>query len=126
MHISFKQMAAELGLKNHQLLKLRKDKLSEDEWGKDENGAWFTEQGAEKLRLYKEVPLAVPTRMQVKVIRRAPNPHWVYAYFGKDIPLKPVAVRPSMCDRLIGKTIYVNIIKDANGGITYRHEALGK
>ena len=53
MNIPFKQMAAELGLKNHQLLKLRKDKLSEDEWGKDENGAWFTEQGAEKLRLYK-------------------------------------------------------------------------
>lgn len=126
MKIRFKELAKELGLKNHELLKLRKLKLAEDEWGKDEEGSWFTNEGAEKLRLHKEVPLAVPSRVQVRVVRRAPNPHWVYCHFGKDIPLKPVAIRPSMCDRLIGKTIYVNIIKDANGGITYRHETLGK
>jgi hypothetical protein len=124
--VKFKDLAKELGLKNHQLLKLRKQKLSEDEWGKDEEGAWFTAEGADKLRLYKEVPLAVPTRVEMRVIRRAPNPHWVYAYPGKDKPLVPVAIRPSWCDRLIGKPIYVNIIKDAQGGTTYRHEALGK
>jgi hypothetical protein len=124
--VKFKDLAKELGLKNHQLLKLRKQKLSEEEWGKDEDGAWFTAEGADKLRLHKEVPLAVPTRVEMRVIRRAPNPHWVYAYPGKDKPLVPVAIRPSWCDRLIGKPIYVNIIKDAQGGTTYRHEALGK
>jgi hypothetical protein len=122
--VSFKQLAKELGLKNHELIELRAEKLSEEEWGKD--GAWFTEEGADKLRLHKQVPLAVPSRVQMKVIRRAPNPHWVYAYPGKDQPLVPVAIRPSWCDRLVGKPIYVNIIKDAQGGITYRHEALGK
>jgi hypothetical protein len=124
--VKFKDLAKELGLKNHELLKLRKQKLSEEEWGKDEEGAWFTAEGADKLRLHKEVPLAVPTRVEMRVIRRAPNPHWVYAYPGKDKPLVPVAIRPSWCDRLIGKPIYVNIIKDAQGGTTYRHEALGK
>jgi hypothetical protein len=124
--VKFKDLAKELGLKNHQLLKLRKQKLSEEEWGKDGDGAWFTAEGADKLRLHKEVPLAVPTRVEMRVIRRAPNPHWVYAYPGKDKPLVPVAIRPSWCDRLIGKPIYVNIIKDAQGGTTYRHEALGK
>lgn len=124
--ITFKDMAKELGLKNHELIQLRSEKLSEEEWGKDKDGAWFTEEGAEKLRLHKQVPLAVPSRVQMKVIRRAPNPHWVYAYPGKDQPLVPVAIRPSWCDRLVGKPIYVNIIKDAQGGITYRHEALGK
>ena len=124
--ITFKDMAKELGLKNHELIQLRSEKLSEEEWGKDKDGAWFTEEGAEKLRLHKQVPLAVPSRVQMKVIRRAPNPHWVYAYPGKDQPLVPVAIRPSWCDRLVGKPIYVNIIKDAQGGTTYRHEALGK
>lgn len=124
--ITFKDMAKELGLKNHELIQLRSEKLSEEEWGKDKDGAWFTEEGAEKLRLHKQVPLAVPSRVQMKVVRRAPNPHWVYAYPGKDQPLVPVAIRPSWCDRLVGKPIYVNIIKDAQGGITYRHEALGK
>lgn len=124
--ITFKALAKELGLKNHELIQLRSEKLSEEEWGKDKDGAWFTEEGAEKLRLHKQVPLAVPSRVQMKVIRRAPNPHWVYAYPGKDQPLVPVAIRPSWCDRLVGKPIYVNIIKDAQGGITYRHEALGK
>jgi len=124
--VSFKQLAKELGLKNHELIELRTEKLSDEEWGKDKDGAWFTEEGADKLRLHKQVPLAVPSRVQMKVIRRAPNPHWVYAYPGKDRPLVPVAIRPSWCDRLVGKPIYVNIIKDAQGGITYRHEALGK
>jgi hypothetical protein len=124
--VSFKQLAKELGLKNHELIELRTEKLSDEEWGKDKDGAWFTEEGADKLRLHKQVPLAVPSRVQMKVIRRAPNPHWVYAYPGKDQPLVPVAIRPSWCDRLVGKPIYVNIIKDAQGGITYRHEALGK
>lgn len=124
--ITFKALAKELGLKNHELIQLRAEKLSDEEWGKDEDGAWFTEEGADKLRLHKQVPLAVPSRVQMKVIRRAPNPHWVYAYPGKDQPLVPVAIRPSWCDRLVGKPIYVNIIKDAQGGITYRHEALGK
>ena len=75
--ITFKDLANELGLKNHELIQLRAEKLSEEEWGKDKDGAWFTEEGADKLRLYKQVPLAVPSRVQMIVVRRAPTPHWV-------------------------------------------------
>ena len=87
---------------------------------------FFTDEGADKIRLAVEVPLAVPKRIQVRVVRRAPNPHWVYALIETGKPLVPVAVRPRDCDRLVGKPIYADIITDANGGITYRHEVLGK
>ena len=124
--IAFNELCTELGITKFQLAKLRDERLAEGEYLTVEGRKFFTEEGAEKLRLHKQVPLAVPSRVQMKVIRRAPNPHWVYAYPGKDQPLVPVAIRPSWCDRLVGKPIYVNIIKDAQGGITYRHEALGK
>jgi hypothetical protein len=61
----------------------------------------------------------------MRVIRRAPNPHWVYCLMDKDKPLVPVAVRPRDCDKLIGKPIYVDVITDKNG-TTYRYEALGR
>ena len=71
------------------------------------------------------VPQAVPKRLQVRVIRRAPNPHWVYCLMEKDKPLVPVAVRPRDCDKLIGKPIFVDVITDEKG-TTYRHEVLGR
>lgn len=124
--IAFTELAKELGISNFQLAKLRDERLAPDEWAVKENKRYFTEEGANKLRLAVQVPLAVPKRIQVKVVGRAPNPRYVYCVeHGKDGRFL-VVVKPSTCDRLVGKHIYVDLIEDANGGITYRHDALAK
>jgi hypothetical protein len=124
--IPFTELAKELKISNFQLAKLRDQRLAADEWGVKENKRYFTEEGANKIRLAVQVPLAVPKRVQVKVVGRAPNPRYVYCVeHGKDGRFLAV-VKPSTCDRLIGKHIYVDLIQDANGGITYRHDALAK
>lgn len=126
MPVPFQQLCDELNISKFQLAKLRDEKLSPEEHFTEEGRKYFTDEGADKLRLAVEVPLAVPKRVLVRVIRRAPNPHWVYAKVENDKPLVLVAVRPRDCDRLVGKPIYADIITDANGGTTYRHEVLGK
>jgi len=126
MPVPFQTLCDELSISKFQLAKLRDEKLSPDEHFTDQGRKFFTDEGADKIRLAVEVPLAVPKRIQVRVVRRAPNPHWVYALIETGNPLVPVAVRPRDCDRLVGKPIYADIITDANGGITYRHEVLGK
>jgi hypothetical protein len=126
MPVPFQALCDELSISKFQLAKLRDEKLSPDEHFTDQGRKFFTDEGADKIRLAVEVPLAVPKRIQVRVVRRAPNPHWVYALIETGKPLVPVAVRPRDCDRLVGKPIYADIITDANGGITYRHEVLGK
>jgi len=123
----FLEIAEELKLTTFKLAKLRDQKLTKDEdWLVHDGKQYFTEAGCEKLRLAVAVPLAVPRKAIVKVLHRAPNSHWVYGKLPNDYRKVPVAVRPSWCDRLVGKNITVDIIEDANGGITYRHEALGK
>jgi hypothetical protein len=126
MPVPFQALCDELSISKFQLAKLRDEKLSPDEHFTDQGRKFFTDEGADKIRLAVEVPLAVPKRIQVRAVRRAPNPHWVYALIETGKPLVPVAVRPRDCDRLVGKPIYADIITDANGGITYRHEVLGK
>jgi len=126
MPVPFQSLCDELSISKFQLAKLRDEKLAPDEHYIEQGRKFFTDEGADKIRLAVEVPLAVPKRVQVRVIRRAPNPHWVYAFLEKDKPLVPVAVRPRDSDKLVGKNIYADIITDANGGITYRHEVLGK
>lgn len=126
MPVPFQALCDELSISKFQLAKLRDEKLSPDEHFTDQGRKFFTDEGADKIRLAVDVPLAVPKRIQVRVVRRAPNPHWVYALIETGKPLVPVAVRPRDCDRLVGKPIYADIITDANGGITYRHEVLGK
>lgn len=126
MPVPFQELCDELKISKFQLAKLRDQKLAPDEYFTDQGRKFFTEEGADKIRLAVEVPLAVPRRIQVRVVRRAPNPHWVYALIENGKPLVPVAVRPRDCDRLVGKPIYADVITDANGGTTYRHEVLGK
>jgi hypothetical protein len=126
MPVAFKDLSDELNITKFQLAKLRDQKLSPDEYYSEEGRKFFTDEGAEKIRLAVAVPLAVPKRIKMKVIRRAPNPHWVYAIPEGGGTLVPVAVRPRDCDRLVGKPIFADLITDANGGTTYRHEVLGR
>jgi hypothetical protein len=125
--IAFVKLAESLHISRTKLAKLRDERLSAGEWMVGEGGKqYFTEEGAAKIRLAVQVPLAVPKRIQVKVVGRAPNPRYVYCVeHGKDGRFLAV-VKPSTCDRLIGKHIYVDLIEDAKGGITYRHDALAK
>jgi 3-dehydroquinate synthase class II len=124
---TFCEMADEVNLNGAKLAQIRDEKLVEGEdWVMQNNECLFTMVGAEKVRIAVAIPLAVPRKLKVKVLKRAPNPHWVYAKKDDDFRKILVAVRPSWCDRLVGKFINVDVIEDANGGITYRHEALGK
>ena len=123
MPILFTDLQAELGLSTAGLSKLRRDKLTDKEHFHNEGRAYFTDEGAEKLRLYKEVPLAVPTRVRGRVMRQAPNPRWVYTKLeGKD-GVVPVAIPCRAYGMLIGKSIWVEIIKDASNGVTYRYDS---
>lgn len=126
MPVAFKDLSDELNITKFQLAKLRDEKLSPNEYYSEEGRKFFTDEGAEKIRLAVAVPLAVPKRVKMRVIRRAPNPHWVYALPECGGSVVPVAVRPRDCDRLIGKPIFADLITDANGGTTYRHEVLGR
>lgn len=126
MPVAFKDLSDELNITKFQLAKLRDEKLLPNEYYSEEGRKFFTDEGAEKIRLAVAVPLAVPKRVKMRVIRRAPNPHWVYALPEGGGSVVPVAVRPRDCDRLIGKPIFADLITDANGGTTYRHEVLGR
>ena len=124
--IPFADLAKELKITKFQLAKIRDEKLSDKDWKLVKGRQYFTEDGADKVRLAVAVPLAVPKRVVMRALKAAPNPHWLYCIPEKGLGDKVlVAVKPSWCDRLVGKLINVDVIEDANGGKTYRHEALG-
>jgi hypothetical protein len=125
--IKFSDLARELGLSNLELSRLRDDKLTPAEHFSLDGKKWFTHEGAEKLRLASEVPLAVPDKAVGRVIRPAVNQRWVYVELQSNRGVVvPVAIPRRLYGRLINKTINVDIIKDASGGISYRHEDLGR
>lgn len=125
MDIAFKDLASELSLAYPELARLRDKHLSVDEHYKKDGKSWFTETGAEKVRLAVEVPLAVPKKITGVVKKGAPNPRFVYCIIGRDVPVVPVAIPRRLCGRLDGKTITIDVIEDATGGKSYRHESLG-
>jgi hypothetical protein len=125
MPVAFKDLSDELNITKFQLAKLRDQKLAPNEYYAEEGRKFFTDEGAEKIRLAVAVPMAVPKRVKMRVIRKAPNPHWVYAVLETGGSVIPVAVRPRDSDRLVGKPIFADVIADANG-TTYRHEVLGR
>jgi hypothetical protein len=124
--VSFKDLADELKITRFELARIRDEKLAPNEHATIDGKKWFTRAGADKVRLALAVPLAVPKRIRVRAIKAAPNPHWIYCIPETGLGEKVlVAVKPSWCDRLVGKLINVDVIEDANGGKSYRHEALG-
>jgi len=124
--VSFKDLADELKITRFELARIRDEQLAPDEHATIDGKKWFTRAGADKVRLALAVPLAVPKRIRVRAIKAAPNPHWIYCIPETGLGEKVlVAVKPSWCDRLVGKLINVDVIEDASGGKSYRHEALG-
>ncbi len=125
--VKFGDLAKELGLSSPELARLRDDKLTEGEHFAKDGKKWFTHAGAEKLRLARDVPLAVPDKAIGIVIRPARNQRWVFVELQSNRGVVvPVAIPRRLYGRLVGKTINVDIIKDAEGGTSYRHEDLGR
>lgn len=125
MPVKFTDLQSELGLSTIKLCTLRKDKLLPEQHYRKDDVAWFTDEGADIMRLAIAVPLAVVTKARGRVMRNAPNPRWVYAKLDGIEGVVPVAIPRRLYGKLVGKSIVVDLIKDANGGITYRHELLG-
>ncbi len=127
MPVKFRELQKELGMSTVDLHDFRKEVMGEEGFYREKNGsAWFTDSGAEKLRLHHEVPLAFPKQYNAYVVRRAPNIRWVYAKApDAEMGVVPVLCGARLAQRVVGKTIPVDIIKDAFGGVTYRHADLG-
>lgn len=124
MDKTFKQAMAALDISPIELARLTKAKLTADEYFVRDGKKWISEAGMEKLKLAGEVPLAVPSRVMVRGVRSAPNPRWLYCKVeGKDAVV-PVMMPWRLSGKMIGKPFYVEIIKDGDGGVTYRHESL--
>ena len=116
--------AAELGIDIEEAFRLRNTRLRAEHWTGTGKNTYFTEAGQELMRLAVEVPLAVPEVLKAVVVQEAHNPRWVFAkILGRDGKV-PVAIPRKLRGTLLGKTIPIHEIKDANGGTTYRHESL--
>jgi hypothetical protein len=116
--------ADELGIDIEQLFTIRNTRLKKEHWTGTGKNTYFTEAGQDLVRLAIEVPLAVPEVMKAQVVHEAQNPRWVYCrIIGRDGKV-PVAIPRKLRGTLLGKTISIQEIKDANGGTTFRHESL--
>jgi hypothetical protein len=123
--IKIVKLAEELDKTVNELLKLKGEKLQIDThysgYGKN---TLFTEEGADLLRLAYEVPLAVPDLLQATVLSEARNPRWVYCKIVARDGKVAVAIPRKLRGKLLNKRIFIHEIKDADGGTTFRHEAL--
>ena len=123
--IRLKDLAAELEKPMDELVEVMEHKLSSDQWERRGRGVFVSEEGAELVRANYVIPEVVPDKFQAYVKAEARNPIWVYVIIpgmeGRHLALIP----RRLCGKLVGKTITVDAITDANG-TTFRHEALGK
>lgn len=124
--ITIKKLAEELGKSVDELVKLKSQKLTKEDYIGFGKNTKFTERGAELMRLAFEVPLAVPNKFAATVIVEARNPRWVYAKIDGKEGKWPVAIPRKLRGKLLGKRILIDAITDAAGGTTYRHESLGR
>lgn len=125
MNIRLKDLAAELEKPMIEVETVIKQKLSPDQWEQRGRGFFVSDEGAEIVRASFDIPEIVPDKFTALVKSEARNPVWVYIVIpgmeGRHLALIP----RRLCGKLVGKTIIVDAITDANG-TTFRHEALGK
>lgn len=118
--IQIKALAEELGKPVEEIIDLVKTKLTADEYkGKGKN-IWLPHTAAETIRLAVDMPPAVPVIYRGFVIKAAPNPRWVYAAIKQLDGKRPVAIPARLRGKLVGKTIDIEAITDANG-TTFRY-----
>jgi hypothetical protein len=117
-------LAKEMKLMPPDLARMRSEHLCEQDFYEIGAAKWFTAAGADKLRLAVEAPLMVPKRLKAWVIHPARNENWVFASIEGRDGKHPVAIPRKLKGRLIGKSIFVDCIKDSSGGEGFRHELL--
>ena len=118
--VKLTKLAEENELPFEEAMEIAKDKLPEDYLtGKGKN-TWVCEEGQEILVEAFEVPELVPKYLKGKVLHAAPNPHYVYAHIQEIGKKVPVVISKYFVDRLVGKQIDIEAIKD-NKGVSYRH-----
>ena len=121
--IKLTQLAIELKKPFAELMSIKDEKLERSEWTGTGKNTWLTPEGAEKMKLAVEVPLAVPAILQAFGLHDAANPNWVYCRIEGFDGKKPVAIPRRLHGRLVGKTFPIHAISDATG-TTYRHATL--
>jgi hypothetical protein len=130
MKVKLTELAKELRISFDKAHEVAKEKLMETQMtGKGKN-TWLTPEGADTLRLWKEVPEVVPTTLYGYVLFDAPNPNWVYAKIDGIEGKNPVAIPRKLRGRLgpkekggKGKRIPIHAITDGTG-TTYRYGPL--
>lgn len=114
------KIAEENNVQFTDLLKLSDEKLSPSMVTGAGKNTWISEDGQEVLLEAIEAPEATAEHVNAKVIKVAPNKKYVYAYVREDKSKIPVLVPKKFSQRLVGKTITVEVIKDVNG-VSYRY-----
>jgi len=123
MKVKITELAEQLGVNVNDLMMLKTQKLTEDDYTGHGNKTWFTEDAVVKIRLALDIPEFSPDVMYATFVRDAPNPRWVYANIqgigGKHAVLIPRKLR----GKLNNKKFPVHGITDTTG-TTYRHASL--
>jgi hypothetical protein len=118
--VKLTKLAEDNDVSFEEAMELAKEKLPEDYLtGKGKN-TWVSEEGQEILSKAFDIPEIVPKYLKGKVLHDAPNPHYVYAYVPEIGKKVPVVISKYFVDRLVGKQIDIEAIKD-NKGVSYRH-----
>lgn len=123
MKVKLTELAKTLGKTFAELDAIRIEKLTPQEWTGKGRNTWLTLEGAQKVRLAVEIPLAVPVNRTGYVIHDANNPNWVYAKIEGMEGKHPVAIPRRYRGKLVGKNIPIHVIQDAKG-TTFRHAML--
>jgi len=85
---------------------------------------YYTEDAANRLRVHFAEPNLLPRFEKLEVIKQCRNPRWVEcARNGWKVK---VAIPKRLTGKLDGKPIKVEVIKDAHGNRSYRHESLSR
>ena len=116
-------LAKELGIDVNQLVKLKGQKLSPENYTGFGKNTWLTVEGAEILRIAVEAPLACPNKFEGVVIGPCRNSRWVYVKIDGKEGRTPVQIdRRWHAQTMVGKRIRIDAITDAQGGTTYCDE----
>ncbi len=99
---------------------LAKEKLSDDMITGVGKNTWISEEGQDILAEAVDVPEATPSHHKGQVIKVAPNKKYVYAYIRENSMKVPVLVPKKLAQKLVGKTILIEAIRDVSG-TSYRY-----
>ena len=120
MKIRLTKLAENNGLSYEKARHIVEDKLCGDMTTGSGRGTWVDEEGQGIFKSALEVPEAVPKHHRGVVWGHCRNPNYMYVLL-PDPPRKvAVAVRRKLFNKMKGKKVTIEEIKDVNGS-SYRH-----